>query len=135
MNKKTRNLFLLIFFLSFLATILIAARFLFFKKPQTPPSFVPTPSPVIATPTPVIQPLDGRGDSQEKILKDLEKRFPLQKFLPYTEENFTLGYIGPLFLKITLKKDAPEIRQGVLDWIWSKGVDPATHQIKWEIGL
>lgn len=68
----------------------------------------------------------------EQLERQTYKDYPLFDFIPYQTDNFTVGYSRPLILSITLKKDTAEIRQEVLTWIRSKGVDPATHKIEWK---
>lgn len=91
-----------------------------------------TLSETIATPTKA----DGLGDPNfyQEISKREELYFPLLKYLPYKTENWEIKtYFGKLKIIVYLKKDTPEIRQEVLNWIKSKQVDPSTHQIDWLI--
>lgn len=77
---------------------------------------------------------DGLGDPNfyQEISKREELYFPLLKYLPYKTENWEIKtYFGKLKIIVYLKKDTPEIRQEVLDWIKSKQIDPSTHQIDW----
>jgi len=131
MNRKTLNLFALIFILAFLATILVVWQ-LFLAPRQakpSPPTILPTPSPAVSSPTPTET--GGRGDPLEKLTIDLSQEFPLLDFTPYQEIDFSLEYAGPRFLKVTLKQDTPQIKEKVFNWIKEKGVDPQTHEIKW----
>jgi len=74
----------------------------------------------------------GLGESQEELIESTKEEYPLFEHVPYITQKTTLDYIAPLHLKILLKEDTPEARSQVLDWIRSKGVDPATHKIDWE---
>lgn len=130
---KDRRL-VLIFFLFLLLVIIILLKSSSGKKetniPTIPPS--PTSSP---TPYPTVKPTPeaiGTPNFYEKIRPEILKNYPLFDYLPYKTENYTVGYTSTLTLKITLIKDTPEIRQEVLDWISSKGVDPNTHKIIWK---
>lgn len=85
---------------------------------------------------PTISPLKtGLGDPYfyNEIQKEVSDKYPLLKNIPFESENWWITYRGPLQLKVTLKKDTAEIRQEVLDWIKSKGVDPSTHKIEWKV--
>jgi len=67
---------------------------------------------------------------------DLEKKtyeeMPLFDYVPFSSKNFSLDYIKPLTLQVTLKEDTPAARQEVLNWINSKAVNPQTHKIIWK---
>lgn len=71
----------------------------------------------------------------EYVEKEIEmtlESYPLAYYLPFETENFTLAYEAPLYLLVTIKKDKIElIKKEVLDWIQSKGVDPASHRIEY----
>lgn len=86
-------------------------------------------------------PPGGKTPSKEQVEKyywDLSRKTyeetPLFDYVPYKTENYIVDYIKPLTLQVLLSKDSKEIRAEVLDWIRSKGVDPATHQIIWKVG-
>jgi hypothetical protein len=85
-------------------------------------------------------PPGGKTPSKEEVEKyywDLSRKTyeetPLFDYVPYKTKNYTVDYIKPLTLQVLLTKDTPQIRAEVLDWIRSKGVDPATHQIIWKL--
>lgn len=85
---------------------------------------------------PTISPLKtGLGDPAfyNEIQKEVSDKYPLLKNIPFESKNWWITYRGPLQLKVTLKRDSVEIRQEVLDWIKSKGVDPGTHKIEWKV--
>lgn len=135
MRQKNSGLFILILILATIATSLIVWR-LFFFKPQpaiTPPPPTTTPSPSFISPSPVPSVPVGKGDSPEDILKSVQEKYPLFRFVPYKELGFRIDYVAPLTLEVTLKIDTPEIRQKVFDWIQSKGVSPQTHEIIWKV--
>ncbi len=77
----------------------------------------------------------GLGDPNfyNEIQKEVSDKYPLLKFIPFESKNWWITYRGPLQLKVALKRDTTEIRQEVLDWIKSKGVNPDTHKIEWKI--
>ncbi|MGB9637463.1 MAG: Ig-like domain-containing protein, partial [Microgenomates group bacterium] len=77
----------------------------------------------------------GRGDPHfyRQIEKDVNENYPLLKYIPFETKNWWITYRGPLKLQVTFKKDTPALRQEVLDWIRSKGIDPGTHQIEWKV--
>jgi len=136
MNKKKINLFILILVLTSIAGTLIFWKLLFFKKSKPLPE-TPKPTPT-STPTPILIPTSyplpsepEKGDPLEKIREESLKEFPLFDYTPYITEQFVVDYTAPLHLKVFLEKDTPQVRQEVLDWIRSKGVDPKTHKIEW----
>lgn len=68
----------------------------------------------------------------EEEIEESLKDYPLISLVPYETENFEIRYEAPLFLIIKIKKGKADlIKEEVLDWIRSNGVDPATHQIEW----
>lgn len=87
----------------------------------------------IQTPLPPTQ-KNGLGDPNfyNEIQKGVVNYYPLLKYIPYKTELWTIDYLGPLKLEVILKKNTPEIRQEVLNWITSKGVDHKTHKIEWK---
>ena len=130
---QNKSVFILILFLSFLATILVVWKIFFTKKaPVSPPAPIPTPT-LILIPTPSLP--VGRGDQNfdEEIQKRIQERFPLIQFVPYQTTTWEIDYIGPLSLGVLLQEDTPEIKEEILTWIRSKNINPATHQIKWEV--
>lgn len=77
----------------------------------------------------------GRGDPDfyEEIQKEIAVTYPLLRYMPYKTSSWSIHYLKPLKLIVYLKRDTPETRKEVLDWISSKGVDPVTHTIEWKI--
>jgi hypothetical protein len=127
---KNKSLFILIFFLILLATVLAVWKLFLTPKP--------TPLPTVPVfPTPTVSPLPtsfwGHGDPniEREIYKKTQNDYPLLPYVPYQTTNWKIDYKAPLTLEIVLKKDTPEIRQEVLNWIQDKGVDPNTHKIDW----
>lgn len=125
--KKRNYLIFLFLILAIIIGALVGWKILSSKK--TPP--IPTP-PTPPTPTFFEK---GRGDSPEELLDTLKEKFPLVESIPYQTDEFSINYQAPLHLKIEIKIIAKKeaIKQKVLDWIQSKGVDPDTHQIDWII--
>lgn len=62
-----------------------------------------------------------------------QEEYPLLPFTPPDDASFYFLYTGPRQLKVFLKGDAAAAKQEVLEWISSKGVDPASHQIEYVI--
>lgn len=83
----------------------------------------------------ITPPSGGLGDPNfyNEIQKETADKYPLLKYIPFETKNWWVTYRGPLLLKVGLRKDTAEIRQEVLDWIKSKGVNPDTHKIEWKI--
>jgi len=130
--KKINLLFVLVLILAFVASILIFWRIFLYHSPEKtfPPTPTPTPTLFLSpTPTPILN--EGKGDTPSQIIDSLKKKFPLVEFLPYETENFYLDYVAPLYLRATIKKTtvSTQIKQEILNWIISKGVDPQTHKI------
>lgn len=75
-------------------------------------------------------------EEQKKVYEELDRltyqEMPLFDYVPYVTENFIIDYIKPLVLQVRLKKDTPEIRKEVLDWIITKGA-AETHKIEWKL--
>ena len=84
------------------------------------------------TPSPTPNPEKTRKH-YENLAKETYKDMPLFDYMPCREKNFSMDYISPLTLLVTLKKDTPEARREVLEWIEEKGIDPSTHQINWKV--
>jgi len=133
--RKINFLFILVLILAFIASALIFWRFFLYQPSESPVPLTPTPTPTFfTTPTPLNE---GKGDSPSQILESLKEKFPLVEFLPYETENFYLDYVAPLHLRATIKKatDSSQVKQEILNWINSKGVDPKTHKIDFIPGL
>ncbi|PIS14872.1 hypothetical protein COT64_00295 [Candidatus Shapirobacteria bacterium CG09_land_8_20_14_0_10_39_12] len=136
MNLFRKNLKLIIF-LGFICILFGIIKFLFSSKKTNeiiPVLPTPTISPVInvtETPLPIATTDPEVKEFYKKLEQDTYKGFPLFDYLPYETDNWKITYIKSLQLEVTLKKDTPAIRQEVLDWIKSKGVDPVTHTIEW----
>jgi len=127
--KKNRFLFFLILFLAFLATVLLIWRLFFF----TPGQEVSVPQ---STPTPQVKEVpQGQGDSLEDIGRSLKEKFPLYQKVPYKTEEFLLDYSGPLHLQAKLKPgiNQKEAEEAVKSFLWTEGINPATHQIDYLI--
>lgn len=65
--------------------------------------------------------------------KEIHQNEPLYDFVPYKTETYFVYYTAPLTLTVITKKDTPQIRKEISDWIISKGIDPETHQINWKV--
>jgi len=133
--KKVNYLIILLLILAIVAGGLVAWRILNPPK-EIPPTPTPTPTPETRLPTPTptfIKKQKEQGDSPEELIKSLKQEFPLVEFVPYQTDEFSVNYQAPFHLKVKIKKlkDLEAIKQEVLNWINSKGVDPATHQIDW----
>lgn len=134
--KSVIKRYKLIIFLSSIAAGLVVLKYFFLPEEISPPQPSPSPTPMLTPsasplPLPTASSPAGRGDPNllETILKDVEKKFPLNYSVPYEDENFSIDYVAPLKLKAVLK--TPQASQSaVLNWIRSKNVDPSTHQIE-----
>lgn len=120
----------LIAFLFLLVVAIILSNIFLPKEKISTPTISPSPT-IIPTIKPTSGPI-GTPNFYENIRPEILNNYPLFDYLPYKTDNFIVGYSSTLTLKITLKKDTPEIRQEVLDWISSKGVGPNTHKIIWK---
>jgi len=61
-------------------------------------------------------------------------KYPLIDFLPIDNPRYHLTYVDSLVFKVTIKQGSQEqIRQEIVDWISSKGIDPDTHRIIFEL--
>lgn len=131
-KSKISGTLILVLVLATVASALIVWKIFLAPKQPTQPEIIPTPIPAKSrfalTPTPI---LEEKGTAQEEILESLREDFPLVDHVPYRTEEFIIDYIEPFHLKVFLKKDSPNIREKVLDWIEAKGVDPESHQIDW----
>ena len=66
------------------------------------------------------------------------KYFPLISFLPYETEDWKIWtYTGRLRILVTITErpglNHNKVKRDVLRWIRSKGVNPSTHEIIWEV--
>lgn len=132
--RRINGLFFLILILATTAGGLIFWRLFWYQPTVTPPEIsFPTPTPPQFIPSSPTPPQEGKGESPAALFRSLQERFPLAAFLPYETKTFAVDYIAPLSLKVEIKiaTQAAQIKKEVLDWIWSKEVDPATHQIKY----
>lgn len=133
--KKVNYLIILLLILAIVAGGLMAWRIL--NPPEKmPPTPTPTPTPESKLPTPTptfVKKEKEQGESPEDLLKSLKQEFPLIEFVPYQTDEFSINYQAPLYLKVKIKTPTKteSIKQEVLNWIQSKGVDPNTHQIDW----
>jgi len=77
--------------------------------------------------------IKGQGDSQlrEEIDELQAVNYPLSPFSPPDNSLFYFIYTGPRQIKVFLKGDAETAQQEAINWIQSKEIDPATHQIEW----
>src|SRR5262249_2504129 len=61
------------------------------------------------------------------------KYYPLLQFVPYSNQDFNIDYTGHVTLIVEIKnKNIDLVKQEVLDWIRSHGVDPSTHTINYK---
>lgn len=67
---------------------------------------------------------------QEKRNEIVNKYYPLFDYIPFSSSDFNIDYTDRLTLKVVVKnKDLEKVKQEVLEWIKSHGVDPSTHTI------
>jgi len=77
----------------------------------------------------------GTGDPEaiEMIARDQYAKYPLLDYVPYSNEDFSLNYLEPMYLIVKIKgSERAAIMEQVKYWIKSKGVDPASHEIEWK---
>lgn len=118
--------------LALIAGLVVSYKLLFPSQPTqpTPLPISPTPSP-FPTPTPISE-NSGRGVTEQDFAQYIINQFPLSYHLPYPGSEFSIRYLGPLKLEITIKQaTSAAIRKKALDWIRAQGVDPQTHEIIW----
>jgi len=123
----------LIIFLALVASLLFGLKLTLppeEKVPLVTPTPTPSPSP---TPQPEVTfPGEGRGTTEEELVKELAANYPLSAFLPYPDERVTIVYVKELTLEITIEPGSGISYEDVLNWISDQGVDPKTHQIIWK---
>lgn len=127
LNKKI--IIGVVLFLLFLGVLLF---FLFGGKQQkTAPEEIPTPT--LKTPAAIEQAGKGDPDAIKQMEESIQQGYPLFRYTPHRETNWTLDYVDALHLVVTVKGTVTEaIKTEVLNWIKDQGVDPATHQIDWK---
>lgn len=128
----------LIFILLVIVLLLLVLKINLAKKipvQEIPVSLTPAPS-IYPLVSPLVSPFEEKGDPdfQKTLRNQITNEYPLFSYLPYKEGGFTIQkYLDALTLEIIIPTDTPEVRQKVLDWISSKGVDPKTHTLIWKI--
>lgn len=124
----------LIIGLALIAGLIISYKILFPNQSNQliQPDILPTPSPFISPTRKPTKKIPGRGITEQEFAQQLIDQFPLSPYLPYPGKEFSIRYLAPLKLQITLKQaTSAAIRQKALDWIQEQGVNPQTHQIVW----
>ena len=76
---------------------------------------------------------EGKGDPNigQKLLQKEQADFPLLHWVPYETTDFSIDYLAPLALEVTVKTSREAAEADVQDWIRSHGVDPTSHEIKY----
>ena len=78
---------------------------------------------------------DKREESSTRYVRDQEEQlirnyYPLFDQIPYYSETFDVDYTDKLTLTVVIKDpDVKLVKDGVMQWIKSYGVDPSTHTI------
>lgn len=111
---RPRNTNLLLVFLGLVTTsltfiVVIRPLFITSRPPETPQT----------------------GGFRERLQPTIIANYPLFDYIPYRTEDWQIDYLKPHVLQVILLKDSQESRQGVYDWISSKGVDPKSETIIW----
>lgn len=76
-----------------------------------------------------------KGASSSSLIGQEEQNYvntytPLLSYTPYSTGDFSLDYTAKLTLTVKIKNpDVVGVKQEVIDWIKSHGVDPNTHKI------
>lgn len=122
----------IIIILAVIAGLLLGLKLLFTGE-KVPLTGNLTPTPVLSPTSAVI--FKGDPDAPLQIRKEINQDYPLFQYIPYKSTNWQIDYLKPLVLEVKVKKDTPEIRQEVLNWIKSKNIDPSTHQINWKVSF
>lgn len=103
----------------------------YFLPPLSPTPF-PKPTPTVQEATPSASPELGDPKIVREMSEVMSKNFPLIKHVPYSNGEFAINYLAPLKLGVKIKtKDKESVKENVLEWIKSKGVNPDTHEIVW----
>lgn len=137
--KKPASPFFLILFLAIIAGALVTWQVFLAPRRRSQSSTTsaitttPIPESKFPSPSPQTSKEEGRGDSPEELTQSLKERFPLIESVPYETESFSIDYKAPLHLEVKIKiaTEESKIREEVSDWLWSKSVNPFTHQIDW----
>jgi len=127
-QKRLRIIIILVV----IAGFLLGIKLLFANK-KMPLIRNLTPTPILS-PTPAVI-FKGDPDAPLQIRKEINQDYPLFQYIPYSSANWQIDYFKPLALEVKLKKDTPQVRQEVLNWIKAKNVDPSTHQINWVVSF
>jgi hypothetical protein len=137
----------LIIFLAVVAGILLAIKFFITTEEEPKQAPILTPTPTITSQFPTERPISptitpgqptepfGKGITEEEFVKQTLGKYPLLPHLPYEQnENIEIAYTEPLIIEIT-KPGAitAEDKKEVLNWIRDKGVNPNTHEIRWQV--
>ena len=99
------------------------------------PKVTPTPPP---TPTlaPTIASSSGeRGNPQlvRQTLEEIQRDYPLIRYLPFSNQDFAINYQGPRQLVVKIKgAPAARVKDEVLRWLQNHGYQPASHEIIWQ---
>lgn len=66
----------------------------------------------------------------EKETQYENQKLPLFNYVPYETNDFSIDYVGDLALEVKVKNpNIAMVKQEVIAWIKSHGVDPSTHTI------
>lgn len=75
-------------------------------------------------------PEDSSQLVKQKEQQILTQSYPLYQYVPYANNNFSVDYTDKLTLTVTITNSGvTAVKQEVLTWIKSHGVDPSTHTI------
>lgn len=79
-----------------------------------------------------IQPESSSALVSDKELELKQKFYPLADHVPFRSSDFDIDYKDDLFLVVKVKnKNTQSVKDAVISWIKSKGVDPNTHKIEY----
>lgn len=98
------------------------------------PLVTPTPA-VSPTLTPVASQSGERGSPQavRQTLEDINRDYPLIRYMPFSNQDFAINYSGPRQLTVKIKGTPQErVKDEVLRWLTNHGYQPASHEIIWQ---
>lgn len=135
MNRSFWDKYLLVIFLSFIATGLIVVKLTYQPNEEIPAGDILLPLP---TPTETIQeevnPVEKETGDLSNVEKEVDPDYPLWQSLPYYGKGFIIDrYIKPLTLAVKTKGlDKSIAEKEVVGWLEEEGFNADSHQLVWE---
>ncbi len=133
MNRSFWDKYLLVIFLSFVATGLIVIKLTYQPNEEVPikESSLPSPTETIQEEVNLIEEETGDLDIVEK---EVDPDYPLWQSLPYYGKGFIVDrYVKPLTLAVKTKGlDKSIAEKEVVGWLEEEGFNADSHQLVWE---